>query len=235
VVNSDDLSSEAMSVSQTSSALIRQAQHNDADAWRVLVELYSRRVYRWCRRRGLQPADAANVVQEVLRSVARKLADFDHDHAGASFRGWLRRITDNKVRDFYRGLSREVNAAGGSDAYRRLMNLAASQEASSSDDEPTWVTCEPHADAAPALPAGGSLVAPRASNLTGSPFGGSSEQIAAVRAEFSERDWRVFWHVVVDGQTAAEAGSEFGMTANAVRLVKMKLLRRLRAKLTSGE
>ena len=60
--------------SLTSTSLIRNAKANDAQAWHRLVHAYGRRVYRWGRLAGLQPADASNIVQEVLRSVARKPA-----------------------------------------------------------------------------------------------------------------------------------------------------------------
>ena len=55
--------------------------------------------------------------------------------------------------------------------------------------------------------------------------------IGRVREKVSERDWRFFWRVVVDGQSAVEVGEEFGVTANAVRLVKMRTLRRLQKEL----
>ena len=56
----------------------------------------------------------------------------------------------------------------------------------------------------------------------------SNPVVASVRNEFSDRDWRFFWRVVVDGQSAVEVGHEFDVTANTVRLVKMRILRRLR-------
>ena len=65
--------------SRTSTSLLLRAQADDEDAWRQLVETYSRRIYRWCRQAGLQPADAGNVVQEVLQALARKLPDFRRD------------------------------------------------------------------------------------------------------------------------------------------------------------
>ena len=55
--------------------------------------------------------------------------------------------------------------------------------------------------------------------------------IEQVRANVSERDWKFFWRVAVDGQSAADVGREFGVTANTVRLVKMRMLRRLRLRM----
>ena len=180
-----------------------RAQADDEDAWRHLVETYSRRIYRWCRQAGLQPADAGNVVQEV----ARKLPDFRRDRQGDTFRGWLRRITQNKLRDHFRSLTRcPDRAAGGTDAHQHLMNLTAPLDLSQ--------------------PSG---TAKTKSNHGLSEYG--REMIGRVREKVSERDWRFFWRVVVDGQSAVEVGEEFGVTANAVRLVKMRILRRLREEL----
>jgi RNA polymerase sigma-70 factor (ECF subfamily) len=202
----DDVTPSDASASQTSTGLLRRAQADESDAWQLLVQTYSRRIYRWCRQAGLQPADAANVVQEVLRAVARKLGDFHRDRVGDTFRGWLRRITQNKLRDHHRNLSRQLDQpVGGTDAHRRVERLPFAE-----------VTQQSQATASGA-----------SSCLALSQWG--QHLVDRIRAEISDRDWRLFWRVVVDGQSAAEAGEEFGLTANAVRLVKMRVLRRLRA------
>ena len=48
----------------------------------------------------------------------------------------------------------------------------------------------------------------------------------------SQRDWQLFWRVVVDGQSAVEVGDEFGVTANTVRIVKVRVLKLLREQVT---
>jgi RNA polymerase sigma-70 factor (ECF subfamily) len=85
----------------TSSSLLERAKSRDPDAWRWLAEFYGPLVYNWARAAGLQPSDAADVAQEVFRSVSVKLADFRHDRTHDSFRGWLWTITRNKVRDYH--------------------------------------------------------------------------------------------------------------------------------------
>ena len=115
--------------SATSTELLRQAQANDQTAWQQLVELYSRRMYRWCRRAGLQPADASNMAQEALQAVARNLGGFHRDRPGDTFRGWLRRITDNKIRDHFRKQGKTPDlAAGGLDSQQVLVYLANDNE-----------------------------------------------------------------------------------------------------------
>ena len=211
-VNPGDGLAEGSQPSVTSTTLLRQAKANDQGAWEQLVELYSRRMYRWCRRAGLQPADAGNVVQEALQAVARKLGNFRRDRPGDTFRGWLRRITDNKIRDHFRRQGRSLDAAtGGTDAQQQIANFA-DQNA---NDPATWDT---------------SLVAPPSPHTKA-----IHEQIQQIRSQVSERDWKFFWRVVVDGQSAAEVGREFDVTANTVRLVKMRLLRKFRSGLNSED
>jgi RNA polymerase sigma-70 factor (ECF subfamily) len=192
--------------SLTSPELLRAAQHNDREAWRHLVGTYSRRMYRWCRLAGLQPADSANVVQESFAAVARKLGDFRHDRPGATFRGWLRRIVDNKVTDHFRLQCRRVDLpVGGTDAHQRMTRMATPEN-------------DAHQQDVEEFPIGRSGAAQAAMNRA----------IAEVRHSVGERDWTFFWRVVVDGQPAADVAREFGVTANAVRLVKMRVLRRMR-------
>jgi RNA polymerase sigma-70 factor (ECF subfamily) len=64
--------------------------------------MYTPLVYRWCRAAGLTADAAADVGQEVFLSVATSIAGFRRDRPGDSFRGWLRVITRNKVRDHHR-------------------------------------------------------------------------------------------------------------------------------------
>ena len=223
-VNASGSNSADLEPSATSTELLRQAQANNQGAWEQLVNLYSRRMYRWCRRAGLQSADAGNVVQESLQAVARKLGEFRRDRPGDTFRGWLRRITDNKIRDHFRREGRALDAAtGGTDGYQRLLGLGKDPQqleqntlsASEHADQPTWDTSVVEA------------LSPHAEGL--------HEQIEEVRNEISQRDWKFFWRVVVDGQSAADVGREFGVTANTVRLVKMRVLRRLRKRLNGNE
>jgi RNA polymerase sigma-70 factor (ECF subfamily) len=82
-------------------------------AWERFVELYAPLLYAWARRAGLQEADAADLVQEVLALLFRKLPEFHYD-GRRSFRGWLRTVTLNKWRE---GLRRRTPlAAAGSGA-----------------------------------------------------------------------------------------------------------------------
>jgi RNA polymerase sigma-70 factor (ECF subfamily) len=122
-----------------SSSLLQRVRAQDGVAWERLVSLYGPLVYRWCRQAGLQAADAADVGQEVFRAVTRKIADFRRDRPGATFRGWLRTITRNKVVDHVRQQRRRVSGRGGSDAQQQLLQLPSEESEAEDAAEATLV------------------------------------------------------------------------------------------------
>jgi DNA-directed RNA polymerase specialized sigma24 family protein len=66
--------------------LARLRDPADADAWREFTRLYAGVVYGFARRRGLQDADAADLMQDVLRSVAGHVGPLEYDPARGRFR-----------------------------------------------------------------------------------------------------------------------------------------------------
>lgn len=79
----------------------------DAEAWSEFAEIYYPLVFGICRRKGLQHADATDIAQEVLSRVANAVGSYRHDQPGATFRGWLYRITRNLTVDFFRRKGRD--------------------------------------------------------------------------------------------------------------------------------
>jgi RNA polymerase sigma-70 factor (ECF subfamily) len=80
------------------SLLERLRRPSDPEAWNRFVELYTPLIYHWARHTGMQEADAADLVQEVLALLFRKLPEFNYDRK-QSFRAWLRTVTLNKWRE----------------------------------------------------------------------------------------------------------------------------------------
>src|SRR5262249_53267917 len=75
------------------SLLLRLAQERRAEeAWSEFVQRYRPRIGDWCRERGLQPADADDVTQNVLEHLLGAMREFRYD-PDKSFRGWLRTVT----------------------------------------------------------------------------------------------------------------------------------------------
>src|SRR5436190_1979458 len=114
--------------SATSRSLLARVQADQPEAWERLVHLYAPLVHHWCRCGGLQDQDVADVFQQVFQAVVIHVSGFRKERAGDTFRGWLRRITQNKMRDHFRRLGRETPGVGGSSAQQRLVQLPGPQE-----------------------------------------------------------------------------------------------------------
>jgi RNA polymerase sigma factor (sigma-70 family) len=110
------------------SLLVRIQDPSDAEAWRQFFELYAPVVYGFARKRGLQDADAADLMQDVLRSVAGAAGRLNYDPAKGSFRGWLYSVTRNKIFNFLDKRRRRERASGDSGAHRRLEELPAPED-----------------------------------------------------------------------------------------------------------
>jgi RNA polymerase sigma-70 factor (ECF subfamily) len=90
-------------VLETSLSLLERLRlSSDSAAWQRLVELYTPYIQSWLRRQSVQPADMEDLTQEVLRSVVGALPNFQHDLRRGAFRRWLRTITVNHLRSFWR-------------------------------------------------------------------------------------------------------------------------------------
>jgi RNA polymerase sigma factor (sigma-70 family) len=68
------------------------------EAWQRFVALYTPLLFHWARKVGLDAADAADLVQDVLLLLVRKLPEFRYQ-PGKRFRGWLWTVLLNKYRE----------------------------------------------------------------------------------------------------------------------------------------
>jgi len=114
------------------SLLVRLRDQQDHAAWREFVQLYAPVVYRFAHGRGLQDADAADLTQEVLRSVFTSVGAFDPKLG--LFRSWLFTLAHRRLYDFVQG-SRRQPAAGGQETMVILDTLPARAEEEAWDRE----------------------------------------------------------------------------------------------------
>jgi RNA polymerase sigma factor (sigma-70 family) len=77
-------------------------QPRDQPSWRRLTMLYGPLIRRWLQQHDTPEADADDLTQEVLLVLARDLGDFDHNGRTGAFRLWVRSITANRLRDYWR-------------------------------------------------------------------------------------------------------------------------------------
>jgi len=185
----------------TSLTLLQRAQARQPAAWERLVDLYAPLVLHWCRRAGLGDADAADVFQEVFRSVSEHLNEFRRDRPGDTFRGWLRTIARNKLHDQFRRRQRQPAAAGGSDVQRQLLEVPYPVLAEDDASENALLTRQLH------------------------------QALELIRPEVEERTWRAFWMVQFDNREPRDVAQELDMTPAAVRKARYRVLDRLRQEL----
>jgi RNA polymerase sigma-70 factor (ECF subfamily) len=180
------------------SLLVRLRDPRDTEAWRQFVQLYASVVYGYARRRGLQDADAADLMQEVFRAVAASAGRLDYDPRRGTFRGWLFTVTRNKLYNFLDGRKRHAAGSGDSGAQEALAEKVVQTE----DAAALWDQ-----------------------EYERRVFAWAAEQ---VRGEFEERTWQAFWRTAVEGESAKDAGSRLGMSPGAVYVAKSRVLARLK-------
>jgi RNA polymerase sigma-70 factor (ECF subfamily) len=181
------------------SLLVRIRDGQDQEAWQQFVQLYAPVVYGFARKRGLQDADAADVMQDVLRSVARVAAQLEYDPSRGSFRGWLYTIARNKIINFFAANRHNIGrATGGPEARERLESVAGSEwEFAESWDE------EYERNLA--------IVA-----------------MQHVQGEVQPLTWQAFWQTAVEGKQAREVAAALGMSPGSVYVARSRVLARLK-------
>jgi RNA polymerase sigma factor (sigma-70 family) len=94
------------------SLLLRIRDPSDRLAWNEFVQLYAPLIHAYGMHRGLQDADAADLVQDVLRRVARVAGKFEYDRRLGTFRGWLLTVTRNELRKAAARRARQASGSG---------------------------------------------------------------------------------------------------------------------------
>jgi RNA polymerase sigma factor (sigma-70 family) len=112
---------------------LRDAENKEA--WEDFARIYSRLIYGFCMQRGLQEADAADVTQEVLKTVARTIQRFEYDPRRGRFRGWLLTVTRSKFNNFLGGQQRRIQSEGGTTVLRQVEAVPSPEEETNWDKE----------------------------------------------------------------------------------------------------
>jgi RNA polymerase sigma-70 factor (ECF subfamily) len=181
------------------SLFLRLRDRRDHAAWVEFVSLYEPVVYRLLRHRGLQDADAREVMQDLFLAVNRIIDRWDPARERGSFRGWLQRVVRNLVINWLQLRRRRPAAAADADVQALLERLPAGDGPETDEFDQA---------------------------VRRAVFHRAAER---VRGEVRRATWQAFWETGVVGASPAEAGQKLGMTAGAVRVAKYRVLARLRA------
>lgn len=186
-------------MSETSISLLDALQQSPNEiAWQRLVQVYSPLIRAWLKRHATADHDVDDLVQEVLAVVIRRLPEFDRQPRTGSFRCWLRTITVNCLRDFWRAKRFRPRATGDSQFQQTLEELA------DSDSGLSRVWDEEH----------DRIVTERLLELS--------------KPHFSDKTWQAFKRLTIHEQTADQVARDLDMTVNAVFIAKSRVLSRLR-------
>jgi RNA polymerase sigma-70 factor (ECF subfamily) len=190
----------------TSLTLLRElaAPGERERAWRVFLERYLPLIRDRCRHMGLQHTDAEEVSGDVLSRLTETMQAFVYDPRHC-FRGWLRKVVANAVRELWRRKNRHPGdyGSGGSGAHHRLRGLP-DREDLDNLAETLGVALEDDLALA-------------------------HQAAERVRGRVREHTWQAFWLTQIEGRPAAEVGAQLGMTIAAVYMATSRVGGMLRA------
>ncbi len=178
--------------------LLRLRNAGDADAWSDFIRDYGPMLYRFVRSRGLQDADAADLVQDVLRSVGMAIGRLEYQKEKGGFRAWLFTITRNKLYTYFERRQR-AGPTGNDTAQFELLNQATDRR-SPLDEQ--WE-----------LEHQRQLVA---------------KAVERMKPQIEPKTWAAFELTAIDGLSAVEAGKRLGMKSGAIYVARSRVTAKLR-------
>ena len=90
-------------MNSTSLSLLQRLQSGtDAVSWDQLLDIYKPLIWGWLRRQNTPIQDAEDLTQDVLAILLKELPLFKHNGQKGAFRAWLRNITANRLRVYWR-------------------------------------------------------------------------------------------------------------------------------------
>jgi len=180
------------------SLLVRLRDPRDQDAWQEFFQVYSSVIYGYARRQGMQDADAADLMQDVLRRVAASADKLDYDPRRGTFRGWLFTVTRNRFYDLTDRKRKQVQGAGGSEMLDQLNNQPAAHDGADAAWEQEYQQ------------------------------GILRWAMERIRSEFQEATWQAFLLTALEGKSPQAVAEQLKTSAGSVYVAKSRVLARLR-------
>jgi RNA polymerase sigma-70 factor (ECF subfamily) len=113
----------------TPPSLLDRLRHNqDEEAWRPFDTLYRPLLQRWLAQARIQPSDADDLIQDILRAVLQEMSQFVYDPARGRFSTWLRQFLANRLKDYYKRRGRLLPVAENERLQQTIDNLEATSE-----------------------------------------------------------------------------------------------------------
>ena len=86
--------------------ILRLRDPEDDASWSEFAEIYTPLLYGYCKKRGIQQADAADIAQDVMRSVALAMRRFEYDPEKGKFKAWLFTAVRHAIGRHFKNLKR---------------------------------------------------------------------------------------------------------------------------------
>lgn len=183
---------------QTRHSLLLQLQNRSDDAWREFLEIYEQAIFRYCRKRGLQDADARDVTQEVLAAVDKRVTTWNADPAKGTFRGWLFRVARNIAINRVHERSRHAAASGDTNVAKMLSEIP---DKDADQSTAFW------------------------NEYRSALMHWAAEQ---VRPQVNENSWLSFWQTAIQGKSPQQVARELNTTVGNVYTSKCRVFSKIR-------
>jgi RNA polymerase sigma-70 factor (ECF subfamily) len=180
------------------SLIMRLPDRQDVVAWDEFVSIYEPLVYRLARGKGLQHADAQEVVQEVLIAISKTVEHWHPDAQLGRFRDWLFRISRNFIINYL--TRRKYRGIGTGDS--RISDLLAEQLAPD-EESSQWFDMEERRE-----------VLQYCARL--------------LQVSCDGKQWRAFWLSTVLQVPVSEVAQTLQVSTGAVYIARSRMMNRLR-------
>jgi len=186
-------------MSHTSLGLLDRLQSQpDSAGWYALSTMYEPFIRRWLGRLDAPANDVDDLVQEVLMVVLQKLAEYQHNGQTGAFRKWLRMITVNCLRTYWKSRRQRAQPMGGSDFQALLLEL---------EDPISGLATEFEHEHDRHLLA---------------------SLLLQIKKDFTWQTWQAFERLTIQQQTPQEVAEQLKMTPGAIYAAKSRVMTRLR-------
>jgi RNA polymerase sigma-70 factor (ECF subfamily) len=118
--------------------LDRMKDWKDQSSWQEFFDTYWKLIYGVARKGGLSDAEAQDVVQETMVSVAKQMPQFKYDPAIGSFKAWLFKLTRWRIVDQLRKRGPIVRHHESSGETARTATIEGFADEKSADFNAIW-------------------------------------------------------------------------------------------------
>jgi RNA polymerase sigma-70 factor (ECF subfamily) len=190
--------------SSTLLAALADPNHRD-EAWRTFLDRYRPQIDGWCRRCGLNAADADDVAGAVLAKLVQVMRTFVYDR-GQRFRAWLRTVVEHEACDVWRRRARHrVELACGDPRIQHELEQVG-------------------------MPGAVDELVRELDTTLDRDLRRAREVADQVRSRVEDKTWQAFWRTAIEKDRPSDVAAQLGLSVAAVYMAKFRVGKMLREK-----